>query len=125
MLNNFLVLGGLGLVLGSLGLGFVLTLNVLDRRPELALMQAVGFRPNQLRKMLYVEHSILLMAGIVCGLIPAVWAVWPSILIQGKSFPFGLIALTIFGMLICGLVWIQMAGRMAMKKNFLDVLRNQ
>lgn len=121
----FLVLGGLGLILGSLGLGFVLTLNVLDRRGELALMQAVGFRPKVLQNMLFYEHSILLAAGIFCGLIPALWAVWPSILMQGKSFPFLSVVLIIFVMLVIGMVWIQLAGRIVLKKNFLDVLRNQ
>jgi ABC-type antimicrobial peptide transport system permease subunit len=97
----------------------------LDRRGELALMQAVGFRPDDLRYMLLIEHSLLLLGGALCGLIPAIWAVWPAVLTQGKSFPIGSIVLIILAMLVCGVLWIQLAGRVAMKKSFLDVLRNQ
>src|SRR5690606_35929435 len=39
----FQVLGGLGLILGSAGLGIVVMRNVLERRSELASMRAIGF----------------------------------------------------------------------------------
>jgi hypothetical protein len=42
-LSTFQVLGGLGLLLGSAGLGVVVLRNVLERRGELGLMTAVGF----------------------------------------------------------------------------------
>jgi hypothetical protein len=62
----FLVLGGLGLILGSAGLGLVLALNVIDRKGELAMMRAVGFRKPSLMKMLFFEHGLLLLAGLFC-----------------------------------------------------------
>ena len=43
-LGTFQVLGGLGLLLGSVGLGIVVLRNVLERRGELAVLLAVGFR---------------------------------------------------------------------------------
>jgi hypothetical protein len=43
-LDTFQVLGGLGLLLGSAGLGVVVLRNVLERRGELALLAAVGLR---------------------------------------------------------------------------------
>lgn len=121
----FLVLGGLGLILGSLGLGFVLVLNVLDRRGELAMMQAIGFRLTDLRYMLLFEHGLLLAGGILCGLIPGLWAVVPTILSQNGAFPIVSIVLVIIAMLVCGGLWIVGAGRVAFRKNFLDVLKNQ
>jgi hypothetical protein len=42
-LSTFQTLGGLGLLLGVLGLAVVMVRNVLERRGELALLQAVGF----------------------------------------------------------------------------------
>src|SRR5262249_1286083 len=47
-LGTFQILGGLGLLLGSAGLGIVVLRNVLERRGELGLLLAVGFRPRQL-----------------------------------------------------------------------------
>src|SRR5204862_7594868 len=43
-LSTFQALGGLGLVLGSLGLAVVLLRGVWERRAELALLRALGFR---------------------------------------------------------------------------------
>ncbi len=45
-LDTFQVLGGLGLLLGSVGLGVVVLRNVLERRGELALLAAVGYPPR-------------------------------------------------------------------------------
>ena len=45
-LSTFQTLGGLGLLLGTVGLATVLLRNVLERRRELALLAAVGYRPE-------------------------------------------------------------------------------
>ena len=42
--HTFQTLGGLGLLLGTLGLGIVLLRNVIERRGELAVLRAFGFR---------------------------------------------------------------------------------
>ena len=42
-LSIFQILGGLGLVLGSVGVGLVVLRNMLERRNELAMLRAVGF----------------------------------------------------------------------------------
>ena len=43
-ISTFQALGALGLVLGTVGLGAVLLRNAFERRRELALLQAVGYR---------------------------------------------------------------------------------
>lgn len=121
----FLVLGGLGLILGSAGLGLVLVLNVLDRRGEMAMMQAVGFRRRALVKMLFKEHSILLLAGLLCGFVPALWAVFPSIAMQGGAFPFGFIFMLAVGIAVSGMVWIGVMTGWILRGDYLDTLRNE
>jgi ABC-type antimicrobial peptide transport system permease subunit len=121
----FLALGGLGLVLGSAALGLVLLLNVLDRRGELAMMQAVGFRRQDLQFMLFVEHGVLLAAGVMCGLGPAIYAVLPALWIQGRDFPGPAAVLLTAAMLAAGAVWIRLAIAGVLKMNFLDVLKNE
>lgn len=121
----FLMLGGLGLILGSAGLGLTLTLNVLDRRAELAMMQAVGFSRRDLGSMLFMEHAVLLAAGLVCGLIPAVLAVVPALTTQGQMFPGGRIVLIMTAMLLSGIFWIRIAVAYTLKTRFLDVLKNE
>ena len=121
----FLVLGGLGLILGSAGLGLVLVLNVLDRKSELAMMQAVGFRKRHLRRMLFLEHGLLLLVGVLGGFVPAVLAVLPVIRTQGENFPYGIIVCTVIAMLVSGAVWVRIAIVGVLKMNFLETLRNQ
>src|SRR6185369_7311794 len=50
-LSTFRALGSLGLVLGTIGLAAILLRNVLERRKELALLRAVGYRPRHLALM--------------------------------------------------------------------------
>src|SRR5207302_4531669 len=50
-LSTFRALGGLGLLLGTIGLGAIVLRNVLERRKELALLRAVGYRPRHLSMM--------------------------------------------------------------------------
>ncbi len=121
----FLMLGGLGLVLGSAGLGLVLVLNVLDRKGELAMMQAVGFRKSALTRMLFAEHGLLLAAGLLCGLIPAMLAVVPVMRTQGMDFPMGKILLVMTLMLISGAVWIRIAITRSVSTQYLETLRNE
>ena len=121
----FLILGGLGLVLGSAGLGLVLVLNVLDRSGELAMMQAVGFRKTGLTKILFIEHGLLLAAGLICGLLPALLAILPVIRAQGQDFPKESITLIVLAMLISGAVWIRVAISRAVSTDYLETLRNE
>ena len=78
-LSTFQALGGLGLVLGTLGLAAVQLRSVLERRGELALMQAVGFRRRRLAAMVLWEHALLLIAGLALGTLSALVAVWPHL----------------------------------------------
>lgn len=121
----FLMLGGLGLILGSAGLGLVLVLNVIDRKGELAMMQAVGFQIPSLKHMLFIEHGLLLLAGLVCGTIPALWAVFPSLMTRGMAFPYIQIGFIILAILVSGGLWIRFALKAVLKTDFLDVLKNE
>ncbi len=80
-LGTFQVLGGLGLLLGSAGLGVVVLRNVLERRGELGLLAAVGFRRRALQRMVLSEHGVLLCLGLGIGIVAAAVAVLPAILV--------------------------------------------
>ena len=72
-LGTFQILGGLGLLLGSAGLGVVVLRNVLERRGELGLLVAVGFRRRLLHRLVLSEHGALLGAGLVLASPPPPW----------------------------------------------------
>jgi ABC-type antimicrobial peptide transport system permease subunit len=86
-LETFQALGGLGLLLGTVGLGAVLLRNALERRRELALARAVGFRRAELRTVILAENMLLLVAGLGLGTLSAAVAVLPAVLERGGEMP--------------------------------------
>ncbi len=123
-LGTFQVLGGLGLLLGSVGLGVVVLRNVLERRGELALLLAVGFRRRALRTLVLSEHLALLLAGLGVGVAAALVAVLPNVLGGGGDLPYRSLGLTLLAILLNGAAWTWLAGEIALRGRLLTALRN-
>ena len=123
-LGTFEVLGGLGLVLGSFGLGVVVLRNLLERRGELALMLALGFRRGALNRLVTAEHLLLLLAGLGLGVVAALLAVLPALWSRGAS-SFGSTAVLLAVVFVSGLLWTKLALRAALKGRILASLRNE
>jgi hypothetical protein len=124
-LGTFQVLGGLGLLLGSAGLGVVVLRNVLERRGELGLLLAVGFRRRALQRLVLSEHGALLGLGLGIGIAAAAVAVLPAIISPGTQLPYGSLALTLAAVLLNGLLWTWLATGYALRGNLLAALRNE
>lgn len=102
----FTVLGGLGVLLGTAGLGVLVARHVLERRGELGLMQALGFRRAALRGLMLGEHALLLAAGLTLGVVSALVAVWPGASQNAQELPWGFLswlwaAVLVFGLAVC------------------------
>ena len=121
----FQALGGLSLLLGSLGLGVVVLRNVLERRSELAVMQAVGFRKRALRWLVCTEHGLLLLLGLAVGVAAALLAVWPSLNTPGAQMPWASLGWMLAGVLASGLLWTWLAATAALRGHLLSALRNE
>ena len=124
-LSTFQVLGGLGLILGSIGLGVVVLRNVLERRSELALLLAVGFRPRALKWLVVSEHGALLLLGLGVGVASAFVAVLPAVLSPGAEVPFVSLGATLGAVLLSGAVWTWLATALALRGDLLKALRNE
>ncbi|MCB1126663.1 MAG: FtsX-like permease family protein, partial [Verrucomicrobiae bacterium] len=123
-LGTFQVLGGLGLLLGSFGLGAVVLRNVLERRSELALMQALGFLPAALRQLVLREHLLLLGGGLGIGVVAATIAVLPTVLLTGLPVPWWSLGATLLAVLLNGALWTWLATLAALRGGLLTALRN-
>ncbi len=123
-LSTFQVLGGLGLLLGSVGLGVVVLRNVLERRGELALLRAVGFRTRALRRLVVSEHAALLLLGLAAGVGAALVAVLPAWFKPGAQPPPLSLWLTLGAVLASGLVWTWLAAVVSLRGDLLEALRN-
>jgi ABC-type antimicrobial peptide transport system permease subunit len=124
-LGTFQILGGLGLLLGSAGLGVVVLRNVLERRGELGLLVAVGFRKRALQWLVLAEHGALLGLGLGLGVAAAAVAVLPALLSPARQLPYGSLAVTLGAVLLNGAVWTWLATRVALRGNLLAALRNE
>ncbi len=124
-LGIFGALGGIGLLLGSLGLGVVVLRNVLERRGELALLRAVGFGKGQLTWMILQEHWLLCVAGLAAGSLAALIAVVPAIQSAGRSIPLWGLSWTLIGVVANGCLWALGASVLALRGDLLDGLRHE
>ena len=123
-LSTFQALGGLGLLLGTLGLAAVMFRNVTERRRELALLRAVGYDGTRLSTMVLAEAALLLGAGLGAGAICAALAVAPAWLNRGGTRPGSGLALLLLIVAATGLVSAYLATRAAMSGRLLDALRS-
>ena len=124
-LSIFQALGGLGMVLGSAGLAVVVLRNVMERRGELALMQAVGFDKGTLARLVLMEHWGLLAAGVAIGVFCAAVAVAPMILHEGRELPYAWLAAAMIFIAVSGLAWVYLATRLALGGQLLPALRSE
>jgi ABC-type antimicrobial peptide transport system permease subunit len=123
-LSTFQVLGGLGLLLGSVGLGVVVLRNVRARRGELAVLVAIGFRPRLLSWLVLSEHLALLLLGLVVGLLAALVAVLPVLVSPGNQIPYASLALTLGGVFASGALGTWLATLFALRGRLLEALQN-
>ena len=122
-LATFQTLGGLGLVLGTFGLGAVLLRNVLERRRELALMRAVGYNAGHLSLMVLAENAFLLFAGLAIGAGCAVVAIAPAWLERGGGVPLLSLGGLLFVVIATGLAASLAATVAAVRSPLLGALR--
>jgi hypothetical protein len=122
-LSTFQALGGLGLLLGTLGLGAVLLRNVMERRKELALLRAVGYRPDHLRTMVIAENVYLLIAGTLIGAVSAMVAILPAFLQRGGHLPNPSLALLLLAVPMAGIAASLIAVKLVARAPLLETLR--
>jgi hypothetical protein len=125
-LSTFQTLGGLGLLLGTVGLASVLLRNVLERRRELALLGAIGYRRSHFLLMVAAENGVLLAGGVLAGAACAGLAIAPAILERGGRLPVssgGILLL--FGVFVTGLLSSLVATRVATRAPLLESLRSE
>jgi putative ABC transport system permease protein len=124
-LSIFSTLGGLGILLGTLGLAIIVGRNVMERRGQLGVMQAMGFTRQKLAGMVLSEHWFLHLSGVIIGLGAALLAVLPELTKGSSSLPWGLLAGINGAVLLGGLVFCALAARLVLRGNLMDAIRRE
>ncbi|HJZ81098.1 MAG TPA: FtsX-like permease family protein [Pyrinomonadaceae bacterium] len=122
-LSTFQMLGGLGLLLGTLGLAAVLLRNVFERRKELALLRAVGYNSNHFAIMVIAENTLLLVLGLAIGTVCALLAIAPAVLDRGGRLPNASLGVLLLTVLISGLTASLVATWAALRSPLLPALK--
>ena len=122
-LSTFRTLGGLGLLLGTLGLAVVMVRTVLERRGELALLEALGFARREISRLIFAENSFLLVFGVVIGSAAALIAVAPHLASGAADPPWFPLALTLGVIVGLGLLAGAAAAALSLRAPLLANLR--
>ena len=123
-LATFQTLGGLGLLVGTVGLAAVLLRNVLERRRELALLGAVGYGRAQFFAIVVAENALLLGWGLAVGTASALVAITPAVADRGGRLPMAAGGwLLLFAVFVAGLLSSVIATRAALRTPLLEALR--
>lgn len=124
-ISTFRSLGALGLLLGTFGLTAVQLRNVFERRKELALLRAVGFRKVRLGEMVLLENLVLLLGGLATGTLAALLSVLPHMFLGGAHVPLSELAVMLGVVLIVGIVTGLLAVRATLRAPLLAALRGE
>jgi hypothetical protein len=124
-LSIFLMLGGLGMILGAVGLGIALARNILDRRQELALLKSMGFTTASILGILAREHMLLLGLGTFAGTATAIIATLPSILSDYVQASWQTALFIVLLIVLNGLFWVLYIANRYVRQNLLEALRSE
>ncbi len=123
-LSTFQMLGGLGFLLGTFGLGAVMLRNILERRSELALLRAFGYRPSAIARMVMAESAFLLWMGLLAGTASALLAVSPRWIEDPTGFPWASLGLTLAAVAATGMLAGLISVFVAIRSPILTALRS-
>lgn len=124
-LSTFQALGGLGLLLGSLGLVVVLLRAVWERRSELALLRALGYPRATLGWLVLSENAFLLLVGLVVGSTAALLSILPQLVRGVGSVPWLNLALLFAGVLLLALTTAALATAAVVRAALVPALRRE
>ena len=123
-LTTFQLLGGFGLLLGVLGLSVVLLRSIWERRAEMALLRALGYRKQSLHGIVLAENGLLLVLGLGAGILAAFAAVGPH-LASGTQIPWGRLGIMLGLVFVVGLSVAYIAVVATLRAPLIPALREE
>ncbi|MFM7322707.1 MAG: FtsX-like permease family protein [Armatimonadota bacterium] len=122
-LSIFGILGALGLLLGTGGLGVVVARNLLERRAEYGVLRAMGFARRTILALVVREHARLLSLGLGIGLGSALIAVFPAIRPGIGDVPWTSLGVLVGLVFVAGIAWVVVAARAVLDDRIVAALR--
>ncbi|MGZ3145874.1 FtsX-like permease family protein [Lentzea chajnantorensis] len=104
---------GLAVLTALLGIASTMTLSVLERRWESALLRALGFTRAELRRVLLVESSLIALAGAVLGALVGGTAAVLLVVALSRDDELRMVVSVPFGQLVALFLAVGVAGVLA------------
>jgi len=124
-LSVFMMLGGMGVIIGTIGLGIVILRNIRQRKQEFAIYLALGFRKKSILRMIMAEHVFMLLTGLFIGIISALAGILPSLISPGYTVPALFLSGIILLVFLNGLLWIWLPARNALTQDIMSGLKEE
>lgn len=123
-ISTFQSLGGLGVLIGTVGIALVMLRNIIERRGELATLRSFGFRLKILFRMLLLESYFILTIGMLIGIAAGLAAIIGS---QGHlpSFPWISLTITLLLIYVFGIISNCIAISVALRSPLLSTLKSE
>ncbi|GGU91904.1 membrane protein [Actinomadura cremea] len=126
MLMIFGGLLGLAIIIALFGIANTLTLSVVERTRESALLRALGITKRQLRRMLSIEALVMAVIGALTGVVLGVAFGWAATQAMGDSsvfaLPYGQVAGFMVLAAVAGVLAAVMPARRAAKASIVESL---
>jgi len=124
-LGAFQTLGGFGLLLGTFGIVAVLLRGIIERKSELAMLSALGFRRKSIFGIILLENGMLLICGMVTGAIASLLAVAPQLASSLADVQWMSLAATLLACIFVGLFCCAFAAALSLRGKLLAALRSE
>ena len=124
-LSIFQGLGGLGMLIGTCGLGLVVARNLVERGQEIALFEALGFQLNRIKKSALSEHLQLAICGIIIGSSSALVAIAPALFGNVLDKPSMSFVWFFAALASLAFLWVFLAVFLTLRKSQLHLLKNE
>jgi ABC-type antimicrobial peptide transport system permease subunit len=124
-LSIFQGLGGLGMLIGTCGLGLVVARNLVERGQEIALFEALGFQLNRIKKSALGEHLQLAIWGIIIGSSSALVGIAPALFGNVLDKPSMSFVWFFAALASLAFLWVFLAVFLTLRKSQLHLLKNE
>ena len=116
-LNIFLMLGALGLLIGTAGLGIVIFRITWEQIPEYALLQSIGFPKSKIFRIILTEKLFVVLSSVLIGIIPGTMSALPFLITSSHSGLWIWLPSVSLLVITCGILSASIAIRLALKNN--------
>ncbi len=115
-LSIFMILGGLGVIIGTIGLGIILLRNMLDRRQELKLLYSIGFTSGKIFQIIFTENMIVVAWGMSIGIVSAFVGILPSLLSEAFHIPGYFLIWIVLSVFASAVFWIFISSKLIIRR---------